>query len=198
MRYLINFIAFCILLVACGTIGLSQDRDCPPSSIEVPEELARQLLIRMLRNLETPPNENEQEQLIREAGNRRGGISGIFCAKAVDLDGDGRKDLLIYNAAGDYCGGMHNCTVWAYRHTNRGYQMLLEDEGGYLVPIMALRTSSNGYRDIRIQYHDGANYEITIYKYDGRRYRARICMTETKIYVGRNRGRIKYIRHNCD
>jgi hypothetical protein len=186
-----------LLLSAPGvTVGVSQNRDCPPSSFQVPEELARGLLIRMLKNVEMPPN--EQEQALREAEHREGGISSIFCAEAVDLNRDGRRDLLIHNAAGLYCGGMHNCTVWVYRRMNKGYQMLLEDEGGYLLPIIALRTSTNGYRDIRVQYHDGANYEITIYKFDGRRYRAHECFTETRIYVGRNRGKNKYIRHKCD
>jgi hypothetical protein len=76
--------------------------------------------------------------------------------------------------------------------------MLLEATGGYIAPIQALRTSTNGYRDIKTYEHSSAvEHEMTTYKFDGSRYVARVCVTEK--YVGKRRGRdrFSYTTHRC-
>ena len=198
MSYPRKIFMWSVMLAACSTIGLSQDNGCPISRVKVPPTLARQLLRQAFESMETPPD--EQKQLMQEAEAREGGIASLFCAEAVDLDQDRKPDLLIHQAdvVGAVCGA-HNCPVWVYRRTGRGYQLLLAESGGYLSPLMALKTSTNGYRDIRIQQHSSAvEHEITIYKFDGRQYRARVCLTETYVESKRGRGRLKYTRHRCE
>lgn len=123
----------------------------------------------------------------------------MFCAEPVGLSHNGRAGLLIHMAdVEDSFGGMHNKPVWVYERT-KGYNLLLEEEAGYLSPILALKTFTNGFRDIRTQSHSSATeHEITIFKFDGRQYRPRVCITET--YIGKRSGRerFKYTRHKCE
>ena len=74
----------------------------------------------------------------------------------------------------------------------------MEDTGGYLSPIEALKTSTRGYRDIRtMQQSSAVEHEITVFKFDGNQYRASRCTTEK--YAGKRRGkdRFTYITHKC-
>ena len=194
MKRIKNLLLLCAALMACGVTALAQGNGCTP---KVPEDLANQMLRRAFKLMETP--QDEQDKLISEAEKRNGGVASLFCAESVDLDRDGQKDLLIHQAdvEGAFCTAQ-NCPVWAYRRTNNGYQMLLEATGGYIGPIAAQKTSTNGYRDIRTMEHSSAvEHEITIYKFDGHQYRARVCTTEK--YAGKRRGkdRFSYTTHKC-
>src|SRR5918911_1023932 len=194
MKLIKNFFMLCALLTACGTVALAQGQGCSP---KVPEDLANQLLRQAFKLMETP--QDEQDKVMAEAAKKEGGVSSLFCAEAVDLNRDGKPDLLIHQAdvEGAFCTSQ-NCPVWAYRRTNGGYKMLLETTGGYIAPIEVAKTSTNGYRDIRTYEHSSAvEHEITIYKFDGRQYRASVCTTEK--YVGKRRGkdRFSYTTHKC-
>lgn len=193
MKSIRKFLALCALLAACGTLAFAQG-GCSP---KVPQDLATQLLSRAFKLMETPTD--EQEKMTGEAEKMKGGAASLFCAEAVDLNRDGRLDLLIHQAdvEGAFCTAQ-NCPVWAYRNTGGGYEMLMEDLGGYISPIEALKTSTRGYRDLRtMQHSSAAEHEITVFKFDGQKYVARICTTEK--YVGKRRGRDRftYITHKC-
>ena len=184
-----------LVFAACQANVPAATDDCQSPSVQVPQNLARQIVRRMIRD-KTP---NEQKQLIRNADNRRGGIAGSFCAKAVDLDKDGKPDMLIqflYSADLPGCGTA-NCLVWAYRRTNKGYELLLEGWG--IGHITALRASTNGYLDLKTTARESAaEHEITIYKFDGRQYQARECISETYVEDDRDKGRWKSKRHKCN
>ena len=193
MRLRLKPLAICVLLSSCAVIATSQVN----RRFQVDQDLPRELLTRMLEESETPSNEREQS--IRRAESRAGGIASLFEAGAVDLNRDGRRELFVRLAPGDavseFCAVTGGCPAWIYRRTARGYEMLWE--GGSSARF--LRTSTNGYRDIRTDEHaTNAERAITIYKFDGTRYRARICMTAT--YVGSRRGReiLRYRRHRCE
>ena len=196
MKYLKNFFLFCILLTASSIVALAQDSGCS-SGVKVPQDLASQLLRQAFKSMETP--QDEQDKITHEAEKRKGGVASLFCAEAVDLNRDGKQDLLIHQAdvEGAFCTSQ-NCPVWVYRRTNDGYKMLLEATGGYITPIEALKTLTNGYRDIRTYEHSSAvEHEITIYKFDGRAYRASVCTAEKFIGKRRGRDRFKYTTHKC-
>lgn len=198
MRYLKNFLMLSLVLTTGSTLGLGQDAGCPRQAVKVPQDLAKQLLHRAFRTMGTEAD--EKERIIQAAENSKGGISRLFCAEAVDLNRDGKPDLLIHQADVDvaYCGA-HNCPVWVYRRTDGGLKLLLDATAGYFADrITALKSSTNGYRDIRTQYHQSAvDREITTYKFDGKGYRARVCMTATYDKDERGRERVKYTRYRC-
>ena len=198
MTYLTNFLMLSFVLATYSTLAVAQDTECPRQAVKVPQDLAKQLLRRAFRTMQTEPD--EKKRIIQEAENSKGGISRLFCAEAVDLDRDGKRDLLIHQADVEdtYCGA-HNCPVWVYRRTDGGYRLLLYATAGYFADrITALKSSTNGYRDIRSQYHQSAaEREVTVYKFDGKRYRARVCMTATYDNDERGRERVKYTRYRC-
>ena len=194
MEYIKNFFVLCVLVTACSISALAQGGGC---SAKVPQDLAKQLLSQAFKSMETP--QDEQDKITSGAEKMKGGVASLFCAESVDLDRDGKRDLLIHQAdvEGAFCGAQ-NCPVWAYRNTGNGYKMLMEDTGGYISPIEALKTSTNGYRDIRTMQHSSAvEHEITVFKFDGNKYVARRCTTEK--YIGKRRGkdRFTYITHKC-
>jgi hypothetical protein len=208
MRYLKNFLMLSFVLATGSTLGLAQDSRCPlplsrtagAHAANVPPDLAKQVLGRAFRWMETPAD--EQKRIIQKAENSKEGISGLFCAETVQLNRAGKPDLFIYDAAVEdaFCTAQ-NCPVWVYRRTGSGYELLLEDVmvGEYEPEyrnIVILRTSTNGYRDIRIDQYDSVwKTDIRILKFDGRRYRARVCITKTCLKEGK---RCKDARHKCE
>ena len=209
MGYLKNFLMLSFVLAACDSVGIAQDSRCPlPLSREagaqaakVPPDLAKQVLGRAFRWMETPAD--EQKEIIQKAGNNKEGISGLFCAQTVRLNGAGEPALFVYEAAveGNAFCSAQNCPVWVYRRAGSGYELLLEDvmvseyESQYR-NVVRLRTSTNGYRDIRFaQYGSAWKTDIRILKFDGRRYRARVCITKTCLKDGK---RCRDTRHKCE
>src|SRR3954471_13110171 len=175
MRHLKNFFMLCILITACGMSALAQSGG---GCAKVPQDLAKQLLGQAFKSMETA--QDEQDKITGAAEKMKGGVVSLFCGESVDLNRDGKMDLLIHQAdvEGAFCGSQ-NCPVWAYRNTGNGYGMLVEDTGGYILPIGALKTSTNGYLDIKTMQHSSAvEHEITVFKFDGTKYVARVCTTE--------------------
>jgi hypothetical protein len=195
MEYIKRFFALCVMLTACGIVALAQGNGC---SAKVSQDLANQLLREAFKLMETP--QDEQDKITNDAGKMKGGVASLFCAESVDLDRDGKLDLLIHQAdvEGAFCTAQ-NCPVWAYRNTGNGYKLLMEDVGGYISPIEALRTSARGYRDIRTMQHSSAvEHEITLFKFNGTKYVPSVCTTEK--YAGKRRGkdRFTYVTHKCE
>src|SRR3954463_6569717 len=93
MRYIKKFFVLCAMLTACGTVALAQGNGC---SGKVSQDLANQLLLQAFKSEETSPE--DQDKLIRTAKKLKDGVATLFCAESVDLDRDGKQDLLIHQA----------------------------------------------------------------------------------------------------
>ena len=208
MRYLKNFLMLSFAFSTGSSWGLAQDSRCPlpllrtagAHAASVPPALAKQAIEQAFRWMETPAD--EQKEILQKAENSKDGISVLFCAEAIQLNRNGKPDLFVYSAAvgfPSYCQAQ-NCPVWVYRPTGTGYELLLEDvmvdeyQPQYR-NVVTLRTWTNGYRDMRIvQYDSVSKTDIRILKFDGRRYRARVCIAET---CPRKGMRCKHTRHKC-
>ncbi len=102
----------------------------------------------------------------------RDSLPYLLIAEPVDLNGDGVPELVI-RGQGRICGA-NNCEVWIYGRTSTGYERLLGDE--IIQTVEPLRTVSHGYRDVRTWHHGSAvDSDVTVYKFDGRRYRNVAC-----------------------
>ena len=89
--------------------------------------------------------------------------------KEVDLNRDGVSEYEVELSGPCVCG-MVNCSIYLYRQTPAGYEVILEDAAG--LGLELLRTSSNGYTDVRVDARESAAAESqTVYKFDGKRYR---------------------------
>src|ERR1700741_3369113 len=89
--------------------------------------------------------------------------------KEVDLNRDGVSEYEVELSGPCVCG-MVNCSIYLYRQTPAGYESILEDAAG--LGLELLKTSSNGYVDVRVDARDSAATQSrTVYKFDGKRYR---------------------------
>ena len=191
--------ALCILILgviasaALAVIACGQDSGCYGRNTRLPEAFARQLVERAFKVADVV---EEEQQRVRKAIP----LAHFFCAESIELGRKGRPGWLIHMAdVEDSFGGMLAKPVWIYERTAKGHKMLLEDMAGYLAPIIALKSFTNEYRDIRIQNHSGGNeHEITIFKFVGGQYLPRVCITETYLGKRRRRERFKYTRHKCE
>ena len=86
-----------------------------------------------------------------------------------DLNRDGVKEYEVQLSGMCACGA-HNCTIYLYRRSGQGFESILEGAAGLGVEL--LRTSTNGYTDIKIDPHNNAaTVGNTVYKFDGKQYR---------------------------
>jgi hypothetical protein len=66
--------------------------------------------------------------------------------------------------------GMVNCSIYLYRQSRNGYELILDEASGFGLEV--LKTSSNGYADVRVEARDTAATTVqTSYKFDGKQYR---------------------------
>ena len=100
-----------------------------------------------------------------------GGIGAAregMSAEEVDLNGDGIPEFEVELTGTCSCGA-HNCSIWLYRRAGQGFESILDGSG---LGLEVLKTSNNGYADLRINAHDSAATESrTRYKFDGKQYR---------------------------
>jgi len=88
----------------------------------------------------------------------------------TDLNGDGRKETLVYLMDPDWCGS-GGCSLVILSHRQDGYRVLLRSTITRL-PIMLLATNSHGWRDIGVTIHGGGimqAYEAR-FRFNGHRY----------------------------
>lgn len=126
-----------------------------PRRVSVTQQLVEQMM-----------RDNAVDRECVELANGR--LGDLFSASAIDLNRDGIPELNLIGT-GCACRGMRRCMWWIYRRTADGYEQLLE--GVPAEDISPLRTSTNGYRDIRVSMWAGASDMVAIvYRFDGSRY----------------------------
>jgi len=86
----------------------------------------------------------------------------------VDLNRDGVNEYQV-EMSGPCACGMVNCSIYIYRKTGSGFEVILDDAAGFGAEV--LKTSTNGYSDLRVTARDTAATQAeTVYKFDGKRY----------------------------
>jgi len=87
----------------------------------------------------------------------------------MDLNRDGVNEYEV-EISGPCSCGMVNCSIYVYRKTGQGFESILDDAAGYGIEM--LKTSTNGYRDLRVTARDTAATQSQMtYKFDGKQYR---------------------------
>ena len=104
----------------------------------------------------------------QEEGGARAAEEGTT-VEEVDLNRDGVPEYEVGLSSPCACG-MVNCLIHLYRQTPGGYELILEGASGYGLEV--LKTSTNGYADVRVTARNNAAtaFEST-YKFDGKQYR---------------------------
>ncbi len=100
----------------------------------------------------------------------------------IDLNGDGKLEILAQGNGLGPCGGTGNCSWWIFEQTPAGLKMLLETTWGF--EVIAVRPwKTNGYSDIVLGSHVSATErELELFKFDGTVYRKDSCYYRS--YVG--------------
>lgn len=89
--------------------------------------------------------------------------------EARDLNHDGVPEYEVQLSGACACGAV-NCSIYIYRKTAQGFETILDEASG--LGIEVLKTSSNGYSDLRVEARDTAATRVeTVYKFDGKQYR---------------------------
>lgn len=160
-----------VLILLCDGVGISQSRrkrsgvpSLPPTAIKVPADLAEQLL----------RDEESVRTCLREShGGNESTLFRHFKVKRVDLNNDKLPEYIVeanddVNGQGGCFGdGRGHAEIWIYRKTTSGYEPLMS--GLLSVGVKLLKTSTNGYRDLKDTGHNGIILVETIYEFDGSR-----------------------------
>jgi hypothetical protein len=65
---------------------------------------------------------------------------------------------------------MVNCSIFLYRQSATGYELILDGAAG--LGLEVLKTSTNGYADLKVEARENAaSTSSTYYKFDGKQYR---------------------------
>lgn len=89
----------------------------------------------------------------------------------VDLNSDGRREVVVYVAGGNRNCGTGGCGIEVLQQTNSGWRVVAETSIGWS-PICILRTSSRGWRDLGINVAGGGvtkPYETRL-RFNGKTY----------------------------
>ena len=89
----------------------------------------------------------------------------------VDLNGDGRREVLVYVAGGNRNCGTGGCGLMVLQSAGSKWRVVSETSIGWS-PIRILRTSSRGWRDLGVMIAGGGvtrPYEARL-RFDGKTY----------------------------
>ena len=87
----------------------------------------------------------------------------------VDLNRDGLPEYEVGLSSPCACGNV-NCSIYLYRQSVTGYELILDEASGYGLDV--LKTSSNGYADVRVTArNNAATTSESTYRFDGKQYR---------------------------
>ena len=122
----------------------------------------------------------------------------FFVAERVDLDGDGKPELLIQSSRNEPLCPTPNCPAWAYRIDGERYVRLLSDVAGYIDGVTVLATSTKGMLDLRLQQHSSASErDVVVYRFDGQAYKASDCTTDTYAVTDKGVEKVKTVARPC-
>ena len=157
----------CFIVLLSFSFAFAQNRE---ASKEVRAALFKQVLAEF---------GELRECIQQEQGGARAAEEGTT-VEEVDLNRDGVPEYEVGLSSPCACG-MVNCSIYVYRQSRSGYELILDGTAGFGLEV--LKTSSNGYADVRIEARDtAATRSETTYKFDGKQYResgSRIIHGET-------------------
>lgn len=166
--------------------------ELPTKKAKVPDVLAKKLLKEIVRkgyNFPEQFQEDYQKGLIDAAS--------FFSAQEMDLNNDGKMELVLKQSEENaFCRG-HNCPIWVFTKKGNNYQLLLNDNiGNY--ELVALKNKNNTYHDLLLTAQRSAvEHELKIYKFSGVKYHVKKCVLETVTSDAQGDPSYQYEEHPC-
>lgn len=116
----------------------------------------------------------------------RSDCSDLFEFKNVDLNQDGKMEILVRGQAPPLCGGTGNCRFWVFEKNGSSYRMLLaasDDADRSEMGQQIRRQRTNGYSDLLLKGHfSAAETSFSKFKFNGRKYVESDCSYEVPDY----------------
>ena len=152
-----SLLRFIFLMVASLTFGAKAQQH------NAKQEIRNRLFKQVLTDFKDLRECMESEEGGLSAGQEK------MTVTEIDLNSDGVKEYQVEMGGPCACGTV-NCSIYVYRKAGDGFESLLDDAAGYTVET--LKTSTNGYKDLRVTAHDSAaTTSVVTYKFDGKQYR---------------------------
>ena len=152
-----SLLMFIFLMVASLTLGAKAQQH------NAKQEIRNRLFKQVIADFKDLRECMESEEGGLSAGQEK------MTVTEIDLNSDGVKEYQVEMGGPCACGTV-NCSIYVYRKAGDGLESLLDDAAGYT--IETLKTSTNGYRDLRVTAHDSAaTTSVVTYKFDGKQYR---------------------------
>ena len=108
-----------------------------------------------------------QQAVVRELGEYQG--EWRIVSRCVDLNGDGRDEVIAWVPTLEF-GGTGGYPLLIFRVDRRGYRLIATVDPAW-TPLVMLRTSKRGWRDLMVQEGGGgAPMEPVLLRYNGRSY----------------------------
>lgn len=113
------------------------------------------------------------------------------CAKMfeflkVDLNNDGKKEIILRGKTSGLCGATGNCEFWVFGKMRGKYQELLSDKDYYRISEMGKQIKNkktNNYADILLTYRFSiSDIAYTTYKFNGQKYIKSKCQVSVPNY----------------
>jgi hypothetical protein len=93
--------------------------------------------------------------------------------EVVDLDGDGKPEVIAQSWGDEMCGATGNCAFWIFKKIGSVYKAILI---GAAQTFAVEETGTNGFRDVTLGLHDSATKsELRLYRFSEGRYHKRGC-----------------------
>ena len=112
--------------------------------------------------------------------------SDMLEVERVDLNRDGRKELLVRGKNFHLCGATGNCGFWVFEEGRTRPRMLLSASDYVDIAELGqqvLRSRTHGYSDLLLKGHfSAAETGHYTYKFDGQKYIQKRCMYEVPKY----------------
>jgi hypothetical protein len=147
--------ALCLPILIMSLSGIAQHR-------EVSKDVRGKLFKQVLADFG-----DVRECIAAEEGGARAAEENMTVEER-DLNRDGVPEYEVSLSGACVCGAV-NCSIYIYRQSITGYELILDGASG--LGIELLKTSSNGYADVRVEARDtAATRSVTTYKF-GKQYR---------------------------
>lgn len=114
----------------------------------------------------------------QSAFSRRSNIADHFAASSMRVNSDSQQDLIVQAQTPCFMGA-HNTTFWVFTKVEQrlfpGYDLIFALRADFL---NILKTSTNGYRDIKTASHTALELYSTTWKFDGQKYQPKAWTIE--------------------
>lgn len=169
--------------------------ELPSKKVIMPKLLAKRLLKEMLADGYELPEELKNDY-------KKGVLNFVkfFSSEAIDLNKDGRVELVVRQSESNgICRG-HNCPIWVFssnKNKNKNQLLLKALIGSY--DLVLLKNKNRNYQDLLLVNHSSVNEkELKIYQYASNKYEIKKCVTEIVVENKEKDFSYQYKEHSCN